>query len=187
MHDEELTTELDDDNPLWCINAQINGFLDGIGATEDIRAITEFFKAAGLPNGTVDRILRALACAENPQGKEMTSEDLYQAANWLVHGETGRSSRYLLATAIAGRRIGDGSSFSYPKDCYDIQKCMALVDVAPSVAEVAFPILSRFCGLWAALIENWDELRALCLMDHGGREESWYAVTNHMRKLMGDV
>lgn len=56
--------ELDDDHPLWLVNAQIRGLLEGDGASEDHDDVVAFFLSTGLPRGTVDRIHRAIASAE---------------------------------------------------------------------------------------------------------------------------
>ena len=55
---------LDDDHPLACVNDQICGLLEGIGAGEDHEDVVAFFLSTGLPRGTVDRIHRAIASAE---------------------------------------------------------------------------------------------------------------------------
>ena len=63
--DDALTPdELDEDNPLWLVNEQIKGLLEGVGASEDHEDVISFFTGAGLPKGTVDRIHKAIVCAE---------------------------------------------------------------------------------------------------------------------------
>ena len=63
--DDALTPdELDEDNPLWLVNEQIKGLLEGIGASEDHEDVISFFTGAGLPKGTVGRIHKAIVCAE---------------------------------------------------------------------------------------------------------------------------
>lgn len=56
--------DLDDDHPLWCINSQIQDLLIGVGASEDHEAVLSFFRATGLPEGTVKRVHKAIVCAE---------------------------------------------------------------------------------------------------------------------------
>lgn len=58
------TDELDDDHPLWLINAQIKGLLEGDGASEDHEDVLAFLRNTGLPEGTVTRMHRALVGAE---------------------------------------------------------------------------------------------------------------------------
>lgn len=52
--------ELDDDHPLWCVNEQIKGLLEGIGSTEDHENVITFLQSTGLPSGTVKRIHEAI-------------------------------------------------------------------------------------------------------------------------------
>lgn len=56
--------ELDDDHPLWGINAQITGLLEGYGANEDHEMVIHFLRQTGLPKSTVGRIHKAICCAE---------------------------------------------------------------------------------------------------------------------------
>lgn len=52
----QLGQELDDDDPLWLVNAQIEGLLDGEGASEDHESVLAFLLKTGLPRSTVDRL-----------------------------------------------------------------------------------------------------------------------------------
>lgn len=56
-----MTDELDDDHPLWLVNEQIKGLLDGEGASEDHHDVLAFLRATGLPEGTVRRVHQAIA------------------------------------------------------------------------------------------------------------------------------
>lgn len=58
---------LDDDHPLWIVNEQIKGLLEGDGANEDHEDVLRFLRDTGLPEGTVRRIHRALVGAELPR------------------------------------------------------------------------------------------------------------------------
>jgi len=59
-HNSALAAELDDDHPLWLINEQIKGLLEGDGADEDHKAVIAFLRATGLPADTVSRMHHAL-------------------------------------------------------------------------------------------------------------------------------
>ena len=59
-----MVTELDEDSPLWLVNEQIKGLLEGDGADEDHQDVLAFLRNTGLPEDTVARIHRALNCAE---------------------------------------------------------------------------------------------------------------------------
>lgn len=54
-------TKLDDDHPLACVNDQILGLLEGIGASEDHEDVVAFLTKTGLPPGTVAKMHRAIA------------------------------------------------------------------------------------------------------------------------------
>ena len=56
----EYDDELDDDHPLWLINEQIKGLLEGVGAGEDHEDVLTFLRNTGLPESTVDRVHRAI-------------------------------------------------------------------------------------------------------------------------------
>jgi hypothetical protein len=60
----ESPDELDDDHPLACLNDQIIGLMEGIGASEDHEDVIAFLLGTGLPRSTVDRIHRAIVHAE---------------------------------------------------------------------------------------------------------------------------
>lgn len=55
---------LAEDHPLWLINSQITGLLEGDGATDDHTDVLEFLRKTGLPESTVTRIHTAICCAE---------------------------------------------------------------------------------------------------------------------------
>ena len=52
--------ELDDDHPLWLVNEQIKGLLEGLGASEDHEDVLAFLRGTGLPEGTANRVHRAI-------------------------------------------------------------------------------------------------------------------------------
>lgn len=51
---------LAEDHPLWLVNAQILGLLDGDGASEDHENVIAFLRGTGLPASTVERMRQAL-------------------------------------------------------------------------------------------------------------------------------
>lgn len=55
-----ITDVLDDDHPLWLVNEQIKGLLEGEGALEDHEDVLLFLRSTGLPDGTVERIHKAI-------------------------------------------------------------------------------------------------------------------------------
>ena len=57
-------SELDEDSPLWLVNEQIKGLLEGDGADEDHESVLAFLRSTGLPEDTVRRMHRALINGE---------------------------------------------------------------------------------------------------------------------------
>ena len=55
-----MPLSLDDDHPLWLINEQIKGLLEGDGAEEDHAAVVKFLLLTGLPIGTVGLMHHAI-------------------------------------------------------------------------------------------------------------------------------
>jgi hypothetical protein len=58
-------SSLDDDSPLWLINEQIKGLLEGDGASEDHDDVLIFLRATGLPEDTARRVHKALVHGDN--------------------------------------------------------------------------------------------------------------------------
>lgn len=56
--------ELDEDSPLWLVNAQIDGLLTGDGAPEDHENVLSFLRGTGLPEDTVKRVHKAIVNSE---------------------------------------------------------------------------------------------------------------------------
>lgn len=54
---------LPDDHPLWRVNEQIKGLLEGTGTSEDHIAVCMFLQSTGLPADTVARIHLAITAA----------------------------------------------------------------------------------------------------------------------------
>ncbi len=59
-----VVTVLDEDSPLWLVNEQIKGLLEGDGAGEDHEDVLAFLSATGLPESTVKRVHKAIVRAE---------------------------------------------------------------------------------------------------------------------------
>lgn len=55
-----MSQELDDDHPLWLVNEQIKGLLEGDGATEDHENVLSFLRSTGLPDDTVRRMHKSI-------------------------------------------------------------------------------------------------------------------------------
>jgi hypothetical protein len=55
-----MSNALEDDHPLWLVNEQLKGLLEGGGACEDHEAVLSFLHSTGLPRDTVDRLHTAI-------------------------------------------------------------------------------------------------------------------------------
>ena len=66
-------------------------------------------------------------------GSGCSSHDLLAVAEWIVGGDTGYCSKYMLATAIAGVAPKCRGGVYYPRDCADLGRCIRLTQAAPSV------------------------------------------------------
>lgn len=58
------SVDLDEDSPLWLVNEQIKGLLEGLGASEDHEDVLTFLRSTGLPEDTVNRIHIAIVHGE---------------------------------------------------------------------------------------------------------------------------
>lgn len=114
--------------------------------------------------------------------KLIESTDLLAVAEWIVGGDTGSSSKYMLATALAGAAPKCRWGVEYPRDCSDLGRCIRLIQAAPSVRN-ALPILAEASPKWAVLAADWDALVAL----HDGTPETDYkrarVVSSRMQVL----
>lgn len=56
---------LDEDSPLWLINEQIKGLLEGDGADEDHTDVQNWLRYVGLPDETVRRMHKAIVFGDS--------------------------------------------------------------------------------------------------------------------------
>jgi hypothetical protein len=86
------------------IDAQIRGLLEGGGATEDLEAVKAFFRAAGLPESTAERVRNALCSAEVKAGlNPVEREAVLHALSDTVKDLTLRNQQFrtkVLSSAI---------------------------------------------------------------------------------------
>lgn len=115
-------------------------------------------------------------------GSGCSSHDLLAVAGWLVGNDTGSSSKWLAATAIAGSVPESKYAPSYPRDASDLGRCIRLIEAAPSVRN-AFPLLAAACGKWAVLIEKWDALTTIYTQTPENESYRWRVVTSQMDML----
>ena len=116
------------------------------------------------------------------RGKAVHNDDLLAVAGWLVGNDTGSSSKWLAATAIAGSIPESKYAPSYPRDAADLGRCIRLIGAAPSVRN-AFPLLAAVCEKWASLIEKWDALTTTYNQTPEMNSFRWRVVTSQMEML----
>ena len=115
-------------------------------------------------------------------GSGCSSHDLLAVAGWLVGNDTGSSSKWLAATAIAGAIPESKYAPSYPRDASDLGRCIRLIESAPSVRN-ALPLLAAACEKWAALVGKWDVLTTIHNQTPENDSYRWRVVTSQMDLL----
>jgi hypothetical protein len=101
--------------------------------------------------------------------KAVANDDLLAVARWLCGNDTGVSSKYMAAVALAGKPIKSQWGDSTPQDAPDLGRCVRLIEKAPGVRDT-FPALREASAVWAAFVDHWDELTVL--WHHGGYHET---------------
>lgn len=81
------------------------------------------------------------------------------AAEWLVSGEQGISSRTMFNWLALGRRTAVLGGFSpgHPYDFDDFQRCERLLRQVPELRPL-LPRMASFDEEWAALVRRWDDI-----------------------------
>lgn len=92
--------------------------------------------------------------------KALVYDDLLAVAEWLTGNDTGVSSKYMASVALAGSVIKSRWGDTTPWDATDLGRCVRLIEKAPTVRN-CFPVLRQASPVWAAYVDNWDELTML--------------------------
>lgn len=109
----------------------------------------------------------------------MTNESssvLSRAIEWLVTGETGTSSKTILAVMtgiVEGKRSLD---YCVPLDASDFGRCKKLLNAIPEWRE-QLPKVAEAFPQWRLLIELWDSL------DHLYDSGNWTPLNRILRVL----
>ncbi len=87
-----------------------------------------------------------------------------RAAQWAATGNTGISSKAILAVMVGKP---PKSAFCHPHDGGDLGRCIGLLDAVP---EYRFRLgeVAALSPEWAALINHWDELESMWRSKHDG-------------------
>ena len=120
----------------------------------------------------------------------ITPTDRDRILDWLLAGDhVGISSMAIATVGLyddwATRRTRAGPlRRSNPWDPDDLRRCFRLLDMVPSLQDVAFPRLAGISAAWALLIKDWDGLR-WSLEAEGGRgymtSTGWMAPRTYHR------
>ena len=114
-------------------------------------------------------------------GTSVTPDDRERILGWMLSGEVGLSSRAIATVGLAGG--GPGTPYiCYPLDPADLRRCLRLLDLAPSLRDVAFPRLAAASPVWAELIAVWDDLVVTFIREVGPdylTETGWQAPHTH--------
>lgn len=91
---------------------------------------------------------------------------------WLAFGETGASSRTIVAEVTGDRRaLGRWERWGNPPwDGDDMRRCLLLVRQYPQLRD-EFDTIAQIDSTWAALIDHWDELESLLDEDFPGWDQ----------------
>jgi hypothetical protein len=101
-----------------------------------------------------------------------------RAAQWIVAGETGSSSR-----AMWARMMGVTGDKNHPQDGGDLGRCLKLLEFIPEW-KARLPEVSGLSPYWAALVPHWDELTKL----YGNPESPNYGpVYKRMQEILRPV
>lgn len=97
----DKASDLDEDSPMWLVNCQIEGLLEGLGASEDHRDVIAFLRAAGLPGDTAARVHLAICCSESKR------DAVRAAAQAMLDAYTHHQANLAEGLgAISGPRLG---------------------------------------------------------------------------------
>lgn len=78
----DKASDMDEDSPMWLINCQIEGLLEGLGASEDHEDVIKFLRSAGLPGDTAARVHLAICCAEVKLSAKRSALQEYALDQW---------------------------------------------------------------------------------------------------------
>lgn len=88
----------------------------------------------------------------------MTNELEYKKAlTWLLTGETGVSSKAILAVMM---KVELPERWSHPSDPADLRRCKQLLDIFPEW-RARIKEMGAVSKTWANLAEKWNELEAM--------------------------
>jgi len=101
-----------------------------------------------------------------------------EAALWAATGETGVSSKAMLATFMGKP---PKSRFCYPHDGGDLGRCIGLLDTIPQFRK-RLPEMRAIGPEWAALVDHWSELERRWRANDAGLYKRMKAILNPIER-----
>lgn len=80
-----------------------------------------------------------------------------EALAWMLYGETGASSKAIVARLVMNNT---GGHLSYPLDPSDLGRCIELLETVPGLKR-RFKLMADCGSVWAALVADWPKLTKL--------------------------
>lgn len=108
---------------------------------------------------------------------KLTESELWDLSAWLLSNDTGASSKFMAAVAIAAGKFDPRLRLDYPYDAPDLGRCVRLIEKVPSIKKF-FPSIRLVSPEWEAYIEHWDELTALW------HKNDYRVTTDRMRAVI---
>lgn len=107
--------------------------------------------------------VRAYIAGLEEENRQLRAEiaTLRQSVDWLMHGETGLSSKCIVQ-AMLGVITPEGSCdpIYHPHDPADLRRCMLLLDKLPQWRS-RLQEMATVSPAWAALAKKWPELERM--------------------------
>jgi hypothetical protein len=88
--------------------------------------------------------------------KTLSTKAQRDLGNWLLNGDTGRSSATMAAIALGATRV-QGCEVDAPYDPSDFGRCYRLVQKVPEIRE-HFPRIGKKVKVFAGILREWDAL-----------------------------
>lgn len=105
-----------------------------------------------------------------------------QIGAWLIHGQTGISSRFIAAVMLGADPVVDRPYWghTHPIDPADFGRCYKLIEAAPGI-QGHLDVLREADATWNAMVDEWQTMTDLYERDReSGKSTELY---NLMKKL----
>lgn len=107
-----------------------------------------------------------------------------KAIRWLLHGETGMSSKSILSE-ILGLYPSTGRYENHPRDPADLKRCVQLLDEVPELRG-ALDAMRKLSSPWKRLIDNWTLLEETLKFEMRNSKDGKAPLTYDLMKKLID-